>query len=271
MPYLEGAGTSLFYSDWGSGRPVVLMHGWALSSQMWEGQVACLVDHGFRCITYDRRGHGRSDVPGTGYDYDTLAQDLRALLSRLELTDVVLVAHSMAAGDAVRYLSACDEGRVSKLVLIGGTTPFLAEAHDNPGGLPEEAIRRSRQQLVDDRPAWFADGTPAYFAAPPSADLTPQMQSALDLCLQTPLPVLLACTDTMMSTDLRHDVRSVDVPTLVVHGDADLTAPLSMTAVPTAALLPQGRLVVYPGAPHGLYVTDRDRLNADLLSFIDAG
>lgn len=270
MPYFEGAGASLFYSDWGSGRPVVLIHGWALNSQMWEGQVAYLVDHGLRCITYDRRGHGRSDVPGHGYDYDTLARDLRALFTALDLTDVVLVAHSMAAGDAVRYVATGGDDRVAKLVLIGGTTPFLAARDDNPEGLPKEAIDASRQQLVADRPSWFRDGTPDYFAAPQSAELTPQMQSELNMCLQTPLPVLLACTDTMMNTDLRPDVRSVDVPTLVIHGDADMTAPLSMTGRPTAALLPHGRLVVYPGAPHGLYVTDRDRLNDDLLTFIGA-
>ncbi len=271
MPCLAGAGTTLFYNDWGSGRPVVLMHGWALNSQMWEGQVAYLVDQGFRCITYDRRGHGRSDVPGSGYDYDTLAADLRALLTALELTDVVLVAQSMATGDAVRYVATGDDDRVTKLVLISATTPFLAARDDNPAGLPEVAIEASRQQLVADRPSRFRDGAPAYFAAPQSAELTPQMQAVLDMCLQTPLPVLLACTDTMMSTDLRADVRSVDIPTLVIHGDADMSAPLSMTGMPTAALLPHGRLLVYTGGPHGLFVTDRDRLNEDLLSFITAG
>ena len=270
MPFVETADASLFHTDWGSGRPVVFLHGWALNSQMWEGQVTYLAAHGLRCIAYDRRGHGRSDVPGRGYDYDSLASDLSAVLDTLDLTDAVLVAHSMAAGDAVRYLAGGGSTRVSKLVLIGATTPCLAQAPDNPDGLPEAMITASRSELEADRPAWFRAGAPDYFAAPASAQLTPRMQSELTMCLQTPLPVLLACTDTMMTTDLRVDVARVPVPTLVVHGDADMSAPLPMTGVPTAELLPDAELLVYPGAPPGLYVTDRDRLNADLLEFVSA-
>ncbi len=269
MPHVTGSGqTPLFYNDWGTGRPVVLLHGWALDQRMWDRQVAHLTAHGLRCITYDRRGHGRSDVPGSGYDYTTLAADLAAVLDALDLTDVLLVAQSMAAGEAVRYLAGDDQRsaqRVTGLVLVGGVTPCLTASPTNPAGVPAEVFQASNLALAEDRPAWFRAGTPAYFGEPDRADLTPQMQAALDMCLQTPLPVLQASTETMLSADLRDEIRRVSVPTLVIHGDADASAPLPVTGAPTAALLPHGHLRVYPGAPHGLFVTHADHLNQDLL------
>ena len=271
MPFLAGEGdVQLFYSDWGAGRPVVLMHGWVLDQRMWDQQVTSLVGHGLRCITYDRRGHGRSDIPGGGYDYDTLAGDLAAILNALDLTDVLLVAHSMAAGEAVRYVAGAGQRmqqRVTGLVLIGGTTPFLTASSSNPGGIPAEVFRESNLALLHDRPAWFRAGTPAYFGEAGRVNLTPQMQAGLDMCLKAPLPVVQACTATMVSSDLREDVCRVTVPTLVIHGDADASAPLAVTGRPTASLLPNAELLVYPGGPHGLYVTHADRLNGDLHRF----
>jgi non-heme chloroperoxidase len=279
MPYIAGEGqTSLFYNVWGTGhsrlagrgRPVVLMHGWALNQRMWDNQVVSLTAHGLRCITYDRRGHGRSDIPGSGYDYDTLAGDLAAVLDALDLDDVLLVAHSMAAGEAVRYLGGSERTaskRVTGLVLVGAITPCLTASSGNPGGVPAEVSRASNLALAHDRAAWFRAGAPAYFGEPARTDLTPRMQAGLNMCLETPLPVLQACSATMVAADLRDDVRRVRVPTLVIHGDADASAPLPVTGQPTAALLPHARLRVYPQAPHGLYDTHAERLSEDLLDF----
>jgi len=227
VPLIPGSGqTSLFYTDWGAGRPVVLLHGWALDARMWEGQQTFLAAQGLRCVSYDRRGHGRSDVPGDGYDYDTLADDLAAVLSGLDLHEVLLVAHSMAAGEAVRYLSRHGDDRVSGLVVVGGTTPCLVATDDDPSGVARELLGASTELLRTDRAGWFRAGTPAYFGRPDAEPLTPWMQDGLDMCLQTPLPVLLACGQTMVDADLRSDVRGVRVPTLVVHGDTDASAPL---------------------------------------------
>lgn len=279
MPYIAGQGqTSLFYNDWGTGhgrldgggRPVVLLHGWALNQRMWDSQVVDLTEHHLRCVTYDRRGHGRSDIPSSGYDYDTLAADLGAVLEALDLNDVLLVAHSMAAGEAVRYLAGSPQrasARVTGLVLVGAITPCLTASPANPGGVPAEALAASRFALARDRAAWFRAGAPAYFGEPERTELTPQMQAGLDMCLQTSLPVLQACTATMVSADLRNDVQQVAVPTLVIHGGADASAPLPVTGQPTAALLPHARLRVYSRAPHGLYDTHAEQLNEDLLDF----
>jgi len=184
MPHVAGHDqTPLFFTDWGTGRPVVLLHGWALDQRMWDRQVAHLTACGLRCVTYDRRGHGRSDVPGVGYDYDTLAGDLAAVLNALDLTDVLLVAHSMASGEAVRYLAGDGGagGRVTGLVLVGGTTPCLTASPTNPGGAPAEVFATSNQALAQDRPQWFRDGTPAYFGEAESTGLTPRMQVGLDM------------------------------------------------------------------------------------------
>jgi non-heme chloroperoxidase len=271
MPYLAGQGqTQLFYNDWGNGRPVLLLHGWSLNQRMWDRQVAHLTAHGLRCVSYDRRGHGRSDISSGGYDYDTLAGDLEAVLETLDLSDVLLVAHSMGAGEAVRYLGGSDRRsteRVTGLVLVAGITPCMTASPTNPGGIPPEVFQASNLALAEDRPAWFRAGTPAYYGEPERTDLTPQMQAGLDMCLQPPLPVLQACTDTMLSADLRDEVRQVAVPTLVIHGDADASSPLPVTGAPTAALLRNGHLRIYPGGPHGLYDTHAERLNQDLQLF----
>jgi pimeloyl-ACP methyl ester carboxylesterase len=265
-------GTRLVHDDWGAGRPVVLVHGWSLDATMWEHQAAALVAAGLRCVTYDRRGHGRSQDPGRGYDADGLADDLAGLLEDLDLTDAVLVGHSMGGGEVVRYLARHGSARVSAVALVASLTPFALATPDHPVGVPAEALQQTALALTRDRAGWFAAGADGYFALDGAgAWVSPAMvDRTLRTCLGTPLLVQLACARTAFTTDYRADLRSVDVPALVVHGDVDVSAPLVMTGEPTAALLPRGELVVYEGAAHGLYATHQDRLSADLLRLVAA-
>lgn len=266
MPYFETAdSTRLFYKDLGAGPPVVLVHAWSLSSAMWEYQLPVLVDAGHRCVAMDRRGHGRSDVPGRGYDLDTLADDLAALLERLDLHEVTLVAHSMGTCEITRYLARHGSGRVARAVYLGAMTPHLA------GVVGSEFIEATIAEQHADRPKWFRDGAPGYFAVPRSGVSDALVDDGVTSILATPLEVQTACFRAMATTDLTADLAAVDVPTLVIHGDADASAPIDVTGRPTVALLPDARFEVYPGAPHGLYVTERERLAKDLLGFVDEG
>jgi non-heme chloroperoxidase len=267
MPYFDTTtdSTRLYYKDFGYGPPVVLVHAWSLSSAMWEYQLPVLLDAGHRFVAMDRRGHGRSDVPGTGYDLDTLADDLAALLERLDLREVTLVAHSMGTCEITRYLARHGSARVARAVYLGAMTPHLA------GVVGREFIEATIAQQHADRPKWFRDSAPGYFATPQSGVSDALVDDGVATILATPLEVQTACFRTMATTDLTADLAAVDVPTLVIHGDADASAPIDVTGRPTAALLPDTRFEVYPGAPHGLYVTERERLAKDLLGFIDGG
>lgn len=263
-------GTSLVYDDWGSGRPVVLVHGWSLDATMWEHQVAALTAARLRCITYDRRGHGRSQAPGYGYDADTLADDLAGLLDALDLRDAVLVGHSMGGGEIVRHLSRHGSARVDAVALVSSLTPYALATDDNPLGVPADLLEQQLAALTRDRAGWFAAGADAFFAVDGAGSwVSPAMiERTVRMCLGTSLPVQLACARTMFTTDYRADVAAVDVPVLVVHGDADASTVLPLTGEPTAALLRSGQLRVYSGASHGLYATHQDRLTVDLLQLV---
>jgi non-heme chloroperoxidase len=265
-------GTRLFYKDWGAGRPVVFVPSWALNADMWAYQMAELTAEGLRCVAYDRRGHGRSDQPGHGYDYDTLADDLAALLEHLDLRGVTLVGHSMGGGEVVRYLSRHGAARVARAVLLAPTTPFLLRTPDNPEGVEGGRFEELRAAWRRDFPGWLAENAPGFFGAGrPGRPVSPEtVRWALGLIEQTPLEVALDCHRAMAETDFRAEPGALAVPTLVIHGDADLSAPLGRTGQASARLLPGGRLEVYEGAPHGLFVTDKDRLNRDLLAFVRA-
>lgn len=265
MPVLETRdSTRLFYKDFGAGPPVVLVHAWSLSSAMWEYQLPVLLDAGHRCVAMDRRGHGRSDVPGTGYDLDTLADDLAELLNRLDLRGVTLVAHSMGTCEITRYLARHGSGRIARAVYLGAMTPYLA------GVVGPAFVGAVVAALHADRPGWFRDGASGYFATPRSGVSDALVDDGVATILATPLEVQTACFRAMAGTDLTADLAAVDVPALVVHGDADASAPVDITGRPTAALLPDARLEVYPGAPHGFYVTERERLAKDLLGFLSS-
>jgi non-heme chloroperoxidase len=261
-------GVSLFYRDWGAGRPLLFLSGWTLNSMMWAYQMAPLAQSGLRCIAFDRRGHGRSSDPGRGYDFDSLADDVAAVIEALDLTDVVLVAHSFASGEAVRCLSRYGSGRISGLVFIApAAIPFLLKTGDNPGGVDGAVFDQVLAELAEDFPAWVERGASAYFAGVGSQgmiDATVAMMNA------TSHQALLKMAAIQPRTDFRPELRRIDVPTLLIHGDQDASAPLALTSEPARALVPGAKLIVYAGGPHGLYVTHKDRLNHDIADFVRA-
>jgi pimeloyl-ACP methyl ester carboxylesterase len=260
-------GVSLFCKDWGEGEPVVFTAGWALSSHMWQYQVRSLGDHGLRCIAYDRRGHGRSSQPWWGYDYDTLADDLAAVIDQLALRNVTLVGHSMGCGEIIRYVARHGSARVARIALIAPHTPFLLETTDNPLGATAEYFERTRRAWASDFPAWAEDNKLPFFTPETSPAMMNWLVAEL---LRTPVEVATAFNRAAVATDLRPDLHKIDRPTLVIHGDKDVSAPLDLTGRPTAAGIRQAELRVYEGAPHGLFITHMDRLNRDLLAFARA-
>jgi pimeloyl-ACP methyl ester carboxylesterase len=268
MPFIEATGgTALFVTDWGAGRPVVLVHAWGLNSGMWDRQVPDLVDAGHRVVTFDRRGHGRSDRPGGGYDLDTLADDLACVLDHLDLDEVTIVGHSLGAAEVVRYLTRHTQRRVAQVVLSAPVTPCLRWSDQNPGGIEGALLDASCQSLRDDVGTWVEAGTAAYFGvgrAVSSLALDWTQRAIID----TPLPVLLATMASFTEADLRHELTMIDRPTLVLHGTADASAPFEVTGRPTAALLPEGRLIAFEGAGHGLYLADASAYNHELLRFV---
>ncbi len=258
-------GVGLFHRDWGDGPPVVFVASWSLPSDSWAYQMLALSEAGCRCVAYDRRGHGRSDDPGRGFDFDTLAGDLAAVLEALDLRGATLVGFSMGTAEIVRYLTRHGTSRVARIALIGTTTPMLAHAADNPLGVDPavfEAFRR--ESLMRDFPGWIDDSM-VPFVTP---DTPPGLRNWVrDMALRTSGKALLACNRTLTQADFRGELPALTVPTLVIHGERDMTCPLDLTGRPTAALIPGARLTVYEDAPHGLFLTHMQRLNTDLLTF----
>jgi non-heme chloroperoxidase len=277
MPFLTTSdGSDLFFSDWGDpgGRPVVFAHAWALSGDMWHQQIPDLVEAGLRCVVYDRRGHGRSDRPGRGYDIDTLAADLAALVNHLDLTDAVLVGHSMGASEVVRYVTNSGTDRVAGIVLCAPTLPGLLRTEDNPDGIDRAVFEEDQRAMRDDIGAWMDRFThdqfnAEYFGAakPMSDDLGAWTRRQI---VETPLIAALASRRSAVEANFRPELRRLGLPTLIIHGDADTSAPLELTGRPTAALIPGSRLVVIEGVGHGLYASAAARCNGELLDFIAA-
>jgi pimeloyl-ACP methyl ester carboxylesterase len=265
-PYIATRdGQQLFYKDWGSGPPVVLLGAWGLPSDMWDYQMVPLSQQGLRCVTYDRRGHGRSSHPGGGYDYDTLADDLAAVLDALDLRGVTLVGMSFATGEMVRYLTRHSARRIARMIFVGtAATPFRLQTADNPSGVPAAAVDAVGKALLRDYPAWMDRNGPPFFVPETSQPMRDWVQ---DLMFRTSMKALVDCSRSMMTTDFRAELPKVAVPTLLVHGDKDVSAPVEVTGRPTAALMPKARLEVYPGAPHGLFLTHMERLTNDILAF----
>jgi non-heme chloroperoxidase len=234
------------------------------SSQMWDYQIAAFAEEGFRCIGFDRRGHGRSDQPAGGYDHDTFADDVAGLIDELDLSGLTLVTHSMAGGEAVRYLTRHGSGRVARLILLAPTTPMLLRADDNPNGAPRAGFEALWAQWKKDYPKWVADNLAPFFIP----ETSPAMMSWGASLLQISVPVALACNRDMVEEDFRAEMRRMALPTLLIHGDRDRSAPIELTAKPSAELIPGCRYLVYEGAPHGLMFTHMVRLHADMLSFM---
>lgn len=259
-------GTHVFYKDWGSGRPIVLVHGWALQSDFWEYLMMGLVGEGLRTVVYDRRGHGRSGDPGTRFDYDRLADDLASVIRTLDLRDITLVGHSMGGGEVIRYLSRHGAARVARAVLIAPTAPLIVKAPDYPEGVDKAGLDGLRAALLKDRAKWVGDNSAGFWAGGASPEL---MEWGQRMPLQCSLKTMVEATHVMSETDFRAELRRIRVPTLVVHGTADRSIPIEFGRR-AVALLPQGRIEEYEGAPHGLPVTHGERLVKDLVAFIDA-
>jgi pimeloyl-ACP methyl ester carboxylesterase len=267
MQFVSAAdGTRLFVRDWGgNGKPILFVHSWTLASQMWQYQIPVLVEAGYRPIVYDRRGHGRSDVPAHGYDSDTLVDDLAHIVAALDLAHVALVGHSMGGGEIVRYTARRAAGRVDRIALLAPTTPFILKTADNPNGVPAAAFEALRAVWRKDFGKWMDDNTAPFFTPETSPGMMRWMTGTMQ---STPLDVAIACNKSMVETDFRGDAAAIRVPTLILHGDKDASAPLPLTGAATARLIPHATLKVYEGAPHGLFVTHMDRVNADLLAFL---
>jgi non-heme chloroperoxidase len=258
-------GASLFYKDWGNGKPIVFVHSWALNSDMWQYQMIHLAGQGLRCVAYDSRGHGRSSDPGQGYDYDTLADDLATVIEQLNLREVTLVGHSMGGGEVVRYLSRHGAKRIARAALVSPSLPFLLKTADNPDGVDKSVFERLRATWSKDFPKWLADNARPFFTPETSPEM---IQWGVRMCLQASLKALLDCNRADTETDFRAELPKIAVPTLIIHGDKDVSTPLELTGRKTARLIPGSQLNVYEGAPHGLMFTHMDRFNRDLLAFI---
>lgn len=264
-PYIEADdGTLLFYQDWGTGKCILFIHAICLNSQIWQYTMLPLSDRDFRCVAYDRRGHGRSMHPGRGYDLDALADDLACVINQLDLRAVTLVGHSMGAKEIVRYLSRHGAERVARIVLIAPSLPFLLKTLDNP-----DAVDRSVQEQIfaawyKDYPQWIA-GNPRSFLAPETSDA--QMEWVESLCMQASLKAVVACYRADIETDFRQEVATVRLPTLILQGDKDAACQIDFTGRRTARLIKGSQFKVYPGAAHGLMVTHAEQLSRDLAQF----
>ncbi|BDC49782.1 arylesterase [Bryobacterales bacterium F-183] len=274
MPFQKTSdGSKLYYRDWGAGAPIVLIHGWPLSGDMWDRQAEYLASHGCRVITYDRRGFGRSDQSWSGYDYDTFAADLHALMEGLDLRDAFLAGFSMGGGEVARYLATYGSARVSKAALISAVTPFLMQTADNPDGIPREEFAKIEAGIRQDRAAFMKDFAQKFYGR--SLMNRTVSDAVLEwnqvVVMQASLRSTLGAAAAWSSTDFRQDLRTIEVPTLVVHGTSDQTVPIDKSATRAIQLLRQPSYIEYEDEPHGLFFTAADRLNQDLLEFSRSG
>ena len=262
--------TELYYKDWGQGRPVVLIHGWPLDADMWEYQMPALAKAGFRTIAYDRRGFGRSSQPWNGYDYDTMADDLKTVLDTLDLQDVALVGFSMGGGEVARYMSRHGGARVSRAVLVSSVVPFMAKIDDHPEGVKSSVFQGMIDGLEKDRPNFLANFSKTFFgvgllSSPASSDL---IAWTGNLAMLASPKATVDCVTAFGHTDFRPDLPHFKVPTLVIHGDADQTVPFDISGKVAAASIAGATLKVYEGAPHATPFTHAQQLTADLIDFL---
>ncbi|WP_395067230.1 alpha/beta fold hydrolase [Flavobacterium sp.] len=271
--YIETAtNVALYVKDYGKGKPVLLIHGWPLSNEMWEYQVETLLENNFRVITYDRRGFGKSSQPNFGYDYDTLTDDLKAIIDQLQLVDVTLVGFSMGGGEVVRYFSRHKGKNISRAVLISSVTPFQLKTEDNPDGKSEDEIHETAKAIKNDR-IGFLDGFGKTFFGKnliTNPISTPLLEYYRMLCsLASPIATL-GCAQSFSTTDFRKEMVTINVPTLIIHGDNDKIVPIEISSNISADLIRDNTFIIYEDAPHGLFYTEKDRLNTDLIEFLNS-
>jgi non-heme chloroperoxidase len=275
MPFVKvgtenSADIEIYYEDHGAGQPVVLIHGYPLSGRAWDKQVPALLDAGHRVITYDRRGFGQSSQPTSGYDYDTFAADLNILLEHLDVREAVLVGHSMGTGEVTRYLGRYGPARVAKGVLVAPIPPYLAQAPDNPGGVPQGLFDGFAQAARADTPAWMKGFLDTFYNIDTLRGTLVSdqaWQASWNLAVTASATAAVACIATW-TTDFRDDLPKIDVPILVIHGDADQVLPLDKTGQRLPGLLHDTQLVVIEGGPHAIPWTHAGQVNTALLDFL---
>jgi pimeloyl-ACP methyl ester carboxylesterase len=264
-------GTNLFYKDWGTGTPVIFVHGWCINCDSWEYIMHEMCDKGFRCIAYDQRGCGRSDQPWRGFDYSTLADDLATLIEKLDLDNVILVGHSMGCGVITQYLADYGNLHVLKAVLIGTTTPNVAKSVSNPNGVDRVYFDEDINYIKRDRADFVYSLVDDFFDLKNENNIvSPQMvQWAMDITLQASSRAAVEMRSTCYNSNQREDMKEISIPVLLLHGDKDTSCPINLTAAPTHDLLINSRLKIYEGLPHGMYITEAPLISADIMDFIN--
>ncbi|MEU1525259.1 alpha/beta hydrolase [Nocardia rhamnosiphila] len=264
---------NIYYKDWGSGRPVVFIHGWPLNADAWEDQMKFVADNGYRGIAHDRRGHGRSDQPWNGYDFDTFADDLNDLLTSLDVQDATLVAHSMGGGELARYIGRHGTGRVHSAVLLSAIPPLMSKTESNPEGVPDEVFDQIKSGILAERSQFWKDTSEGFFSANrPGNKVTQGNRDAFwFMGMHESIQAGVKCVDAFAYTDFTEDLKKFDIPTLIVHGDDDQVVPIDATGRKSAELIQDSTLKVYEGGSHGIALVpgDKEKFNADLLEFLD--
>jgi non-heme chloroperoxidase len=263
-------GTEIFYKDWGTGQPIVFHHGWPLCGDDWDGQMMFFLNQGFRVIAHDRRGHGRSSATDRGHDMDTYAADVAELVRSLDLQDAIHVGHSTGGGEVIRYVAKHGKGRVAKAVLISAVTPIMVKNEKNPDGVPVSVFDEIRLNTATRRPEYFQEFTIPFFGYNRLGSKSSQAirDNWWRQGMMGAIKAHYNCIKAFSETDFTEDLKSVDIPVLVLHGEDDQIVPFQISAVKAVRLLKNGKLISYPGFPHGMPTTEAATINADLLAFI---